>query len=105
MSLLSLRIIYNDYIYICNSSIDFILFLSGGGLTLLIFWLYFSRKVYFSGVVFLPIFIFFTYLYVSTGNFVIFFMCYELFLLPSFLLVFLLSPNRRGVIASIYFLM
>lgn len=48
---------------------------------------------------------FLAYLYVSTENFVIFFLCYELFLLPSFLLIFLLSPNRRGVIASVYFLM
>lgn len=32
-------------------------------------------------------------------------MCYEFFLLPSFLIVFFGSPNRRGVLASIYFLM
>lgn len=33
------------------------------------------------------------------------FLYYELFLLPSFILVYFISPNRRGIIASIYFLM
>lgn len=32
------------------------------------------------------------------------FILYELFLLPSFILVYRLSPNRRSIIASIYFL-
>lgn len=32
------------------------------------------------------------------------FIIYELFLLPSFLLVYQLSPNRRSILASIYFL-
>jgi len=32
------------------------------------------------------------------------FFVYELFLLPSFYLVYRLSPNRRSIIAAIYFL-
>lgn len=45
------------------------------------------------------------YLFTSTSNILTFFMCYELFLLPSFALVLFGSPNRRGVLSSIYFLM
>lgn len=52
-------------------------------------------------LIFLPL----VYLFVSTTNLLVFFMCYEFFLLPSFLIIFFGSPNRRGVIASIYFLM
>lgn len=44
-------------------------------------------------------------MFITTNNLLVFFMCYELFLLPSFAIIFLGSPNRRGVLASIYFLM
>lgn len=105
VSLLNTKLVYNDFNFIYNSSIDYIFFLSGGCLILLISWLYFSRKVSNNNFFYFLIFGSFVYLYISTNNFIIFFFCYELFLLPSFLLVFFLSPNRRGIIASIYFLM
>lgn len=50
---------------------------------------------------FLPL----VYIFISTSNLLVFFMCYEFFLIPSFLIVFFGSPNRRGLLASIYFLM
>jgi len=88
-----------------SSSIDYILFLSGGCLLIIIGWLYFSRKLHFSNVPLLLLFLFLVYIFVNTSNILIFFMCYEFFLLPSFFLIFVLSPNRRGIISSIYFLM
>jgi NADH-quinone oxidoreductase subunit M len=43
-------------------------------------------------------------LYVFTNNIIFFFYLYELFLLPSILLVYYLSPNKRAIIAVFYFL-
>ena len=43
-------------------------------------------------------------LYVFTNNIIFFFYLYELFLLPSLLLVYYLSPNKRSIIAVFYFL-
>jgi NADH-quinone oxidoreductase subunit M len=49
--------------------------------------------------------IFFIFLFAFCTDIVFFFLCYEGLLLPSFWLVYFLSPNRRGVQASIYFLL
>lgn len=43
-------------------------------------------------------------LYVYTDNYIYFFYLYELFLLPSIYLVYYLSPNKRSLIATFYFL-
>ena len=45
-----------------------------------------------------------TYLLVTTKSIVTFFYIYELFLLPSALLVWLFSPNKRGQRVSVFFL-
>lgn len=43
------------------------------------------------------------YLYVSVTNLVFFFLLYEFLLVPSFLFVFFVSPSRRAIQASLYF--
>lgn len=49
------------------------------------------------------IFILIVYLYVSVTNLLLFFLFYELLLLPSFLFVYFVSPSRRAIQASLYF--
>lgn len=44
------------------------------------------------------------YFFITETNYLMVFIYYELFLLPSFYLVYWVSPNRRSIIASIYFL-
>ena len=44
------------------------------------------------------------WLFINESSALNLFFIYELFLLPSFYLVYRLSPNRRSIIASIYFL-
>lgn len=53
---------------------------------------------------FLFIFIASVWLFVNEAKVLNLFIIYEFFLLPSFILVYRLSPNRRSVLASIYFL-
>lgn len=54
----------------------------------------------------LSMFFFFAviWLFVNDANILNLFLYYELFLLPSFFIVYFLSPNRRSILASIYFL-
>lgn len=49
------------------------------------------------------IFVIIVYLYVTTSNLLLFFLFYEFLLLPSFLFVYFVSPSRRAIQASIYF--
>ena len=49
-------------------------------------------------------FILIVYLYVTTSNILIFFLLYECLLLPSFLFVYFVSPSRRAIQASLYFI-
>ena len=49
------------------------------------------------------IFVVIVYLYVTTSNLLLFFLFYEFLLLPSFLFVYFVSPSRRAIQASIYF--
>lgn len=49
------------------------------------------------------IFVLIVYLYVSISNIVIFFLLYECLLIPSFLFVYFVSPSRRAIQASLYF--
>jgi len=44
------------------------------------------------------------FLYTLSNDILFFFILYESLLIPSFLIVYVLSPNRRGVQASLYFL-
>lgn len=50
------------------------------------------------------IFIIIVYFYVFSTNILLFFLFYELLLIPSFLVVYFVSPSRRAIQASIYFL-
>lgn len=49
------------------------------------------------------VFVVIVYLYVTTSNLLLFFLFYEFLLLPSFLFVYFVSPSRRAIQASIYF--
>jgi formate hydrogenlyase subunit 3/multisubunit Na+/H+ antiporter MnhD subunit len=96
----------NLYFLLEWSQLPTIIWYSGVILALLSVWalsqrITVSRLQYIVYLMFLPL----VGLFVSTKNLLVFFMCYELFLLPSFIIVFFGSPNRRGILASIYFLM
>ena len=52
----------------------------------------------------LNMFIIIVYFYVFSTNLLIFFLFYELLLIPSFLIVYFVSPSRRAIQASLYFL-
>nr|QBI37911.1 NADH dehydrogenase subunit 4 [Tetrahymena rostrata]QGS65290.1 NADH dehydrogenase subunit 4 [Tetrahymena rostrata] len=49
------------------------------------------------------IFLLIVYVYVSVSNLFLFFMSYELLLIPSFFIVYFVSPSRRAIQASLYF--
>lgn len=49
------------------------------------------------------IFAIIVFLYVSVSNLLLFFLLYEFLLIPSFLFVYFVSPSRRAIQASIYF--
>ena len=49
-------------------------------------------------------FIIIVYFYVFSTNILLFFLFYELLLIPSFLVVYFISPSRRAIQASLYFL-
>lgn len=99
--------IYFNYIfYIQESSIKLVLGFSG--ITLLLVFLSSLSQRYktnknqlFILLIFVPL----VYLFITTNNILTLFIVYELFILPSFFLVYYISSNRRGIIASIYFLM
>lgn len=55
-------------------------------------------------IIFMFFFIFIIWCFINETNYFNLFLYYELFLLPSFFLVYYLSPNRRSILASIYFL-
>lgn len=52
----------------------------------------------------LNIFILLVYFYVLSTDILIFFLFYEFLLIPSFLIVYYVSPSRRAIQASLYFL-
>lgn len=102
--------VYLNLFFVCfEFSIDFfgiiLLFLAYfvGILSLLaldnrIFWK--NIKYLFS----LNIFILIVYFYVFSTNLLLFFLFYELLMIPSFLIVYFVSPSRRAIQASLYFL-
>lgn len=57
-----------------------------------------------TGVFAMFFFFYAIWLFVNESNILNLFLYYELFLLPSFFIVYFLSPNRRSILASIYFL-
>ena len=52
----------------------------------------------------LNIFIIIVYFYVFSTNILLFFLFYEFLLIPSFLIVYFISPSKRAIQASLYFL-
>lgn len=52
---------------------------------------------------FLNLFILIVFFYITTNNILILFLAYEFLLVPSFLLVYFLSPSRKSTQASLYF--
>ena len=107
--LISPKIYANFFLFWFEFSVDFfgiiLLFLAYfvGILSLLaldnrIFWK--NIKYMFS----LNIFIIIVYFYVFSTNLLLFFLFYEFLLIPSFLIVYYISPSRRAIQASLYFL-
>ena len=103
------KIFINIYFYFFEFSIDFfgiiILFLAFfvGLLSLLAL----DNRLFYKNVKYLfsiNIFILFVFFFVFSSNFLLFFLFYELLLIPSFLVVYFISPSRRAIQASIYFL-
>lgn len=82
------------------------LIISGIISALIIYWLADSRvffQKWYTLLIF-PFFFFIVILFVTETNYINLFLLYELFLLPSFYLVYSISPNRRSIQTSIYFL-
>jgi len=52
---------------------------------------------------YLNVFILIVFFYVTTNNMLLLFLFYEFLLIPSFLLVYFLSPSRKSTQASLYF--
>ena len=52
----------------------------------------------------LNLFVIIVYFYVFSTNLLLFFLFYELLMIPSFLIVYFVSPSRRAIQASLYFL-
>lgn len=82
------------------------LIISGVISALIIYWLADSRvffQKWYTLLIF-PFFFFVIIIFVTETNYINLFLLYELFLLPSFYLVYSISPNRRSIQTSIYFL-
>jgi NADH:ubiquinone oxidoreductase subunit 4 (subunit M) len=63
--------------------------------------LYFKNIKY---IYFIHVFILIVFFFVFSNNILLLFFFYELLLLPSFLIVYQISPSRRAVQASLYFI-
>lgn len=66
-----------------------------------------DNRLYWKNIKFIyyfNIFLLIVFLYVSVSNIIFFFLLYEFLLIPSFLLVYFVSPSRRAIQASLYFI-
>jgi hypothetical protein len=99
--------VYNIYYF--NISVDIfgivILFLAYfiGVISLLAL----DTRLYFKNIkyiYFIHIFILIVFFFVFSNNILFLFFFYELLLLPSFLIVYQISPSRRAIQASLYFI-
>lgn len=80
--------------------------LTSAGLTFLLAFLTLPQRLYrfkLHIVLVFNAFMMLTYWYISTNNSLVFFFIYELFLLPSSYLVYCVSPNKRAVKSTTYF--
>ncbi len=67
-----------------------------------------DTRLYWNNIVYLyffNMFVLIVFFFVSFSNVLMFFLSYEFLLLPSFFFVFFVSPSRRAIQASFYFLM
>jgi len=65
-----------------------------------------DTRLYYKNIKYLfafNVFVLIVYFYVTVSNILIFFLLYEFLLLPSFLFVYFVSPSRRAIQASLYF--
>lgn len=113
---ITFAIIYEFVIYVFYfSTLDFFnninlfglsLFITGIWVGLVILFISDVRTFFykFNSLLFFIFFLVLIYFFITETNYLMVFIYYELFLLPSFYLVYWLSPNRRSIVASIYFL-
>lgn len=82
------------------------LFYSGVVVGLVVTFLADTRTFFSKTLSVLAMFFFFcaVWFFVNEANTLNLFLYYELFLLPSFFIVYFLSPNRRSILAAVYFL-
>ena len=82
------------------------LFVTGVWVGLIILFISDVRTFFFKffSLIFFFFFLILIYFFITETNYIMIFIYYELFLLPSFYLVYWVSPNRRSIVASIYFL-
>ena len=96
----------SQYLFLPVNFLGISLFISGVIVGLLIFWLA-DVRIFFYKILNLFLFIFFLILiilFISEKSYINLFILYELFLLPSFYLVYYMSPNRRSIPVALYFL-
>lgn len=97
----------NQYIFAYTTNwLGTALFYSGVVVGLIVTFLADTRTFFSKTLSTLAMFFFFgaIWLFVNETNILNLFLYYELFLLPSFFIVYFLSPNRRSILAAIYFL-
>ena len=103
------KMFISSYFYFFDFSIDFfaivILFLAYfvGIMSLMSLdnrFFYKNIKYLFS----INLFIIFVFFFFFSTNIILFFLFYEFLLIPSFLFVYFISPSRRSIQASLYFL-
>ena len=96
-----------DFIFYKNNNYFlFSIYLSGILLIIPLFILTNSRikkknTIWFFFGSFIPL----VYLFITTNNSLVFFIVYEMFLVPSYFIVKFYSPNRRSIYVSNYFLL
>lgn len=99
----------NFFFFWFEFSVDFfgIVLLFLGYFVGILFLLALDNRIFWKNIKYLfalNAFILIVYFYVFSTNILLFFLFYELLLIPSFLVVYFVSPSRRAVQASLYFL-
>lgn len=98
---------YNSFYFFYNKNLLGVSLLYTGIICGILVFILSDVRVFFNkslNALLLISFIISIWLFINEGSAINLFLIYELFLLPSFYLVYRLSPNRRAIIASIYFL-
>lgn len=106
--LMTFNIKHNFFFTSWSINIDlFALIIQFAGLVVgFLSYLVLDTRYFFKNIKYLTVFCIFdivVLLFTTTNNIIFFFLFYELLLLPSFLLVYYVSQARRGIQASLYF--